>query len=167
MDLITNRTKEIGAMALDGLYERAKAISSNTANALTPNYKRKEVSFEASLRNVIERENEKENIKLQNSALFAQGKTLNNDIQKTLLSKSPEQIALLNSDILNTDIKEGYTISIDDDPQDAYSVDGNNVSIESEMMDEAKTGMQYQVVANLLAKSYQGLRSVIQGQNGQ
>lgn len=162
MDLITNRTKEIAAMALDGLYERSKAISSNTANALTPNYKRKEVSFEASLRNVIERENEKENIKLQNSSLIAQGKIPNNDIQKALLSKSPEQIALLNSDI-----KEGYTISIDEDQSDAYSVDGNNVSIESEMMDEAKTGMQYQVVANLLAKSYQGLRNVIQGQNGQ
>lgn len=162
MDLISNRTREIGAMALDGLYERSKAISSNTANALTPNYKRKEVSFEASLRGVIEKENEKENIKLQNSQLFSQGKVSNNDIQNALLAQSPAQIALLNSDI-----KEGYTISIDDDPQDAYSVDGNNVSIESEMMDEAKTGMQYQVVANLLSKSYQGLRSVIQGQSGQ
>ena len=60
MDFIDNRTRAIGAMALDGLQERAKAISANTVNVLTPNYQRKEVSFEQSLRGVIERENEKE-----------------------------------------------------------------------------------------------------------
>ena len=37
MDLINNRTKNITAMALNGVYERAKAISANTVNALTPN----------------------------------------------------------------------------------------------------------------------------------
>ena len=46
MNLIHNRTKEIAAMALDGLHERSKAISANTVNVLTPNYQRKEVSFE-------------------------------------------------------------------------------------------------------------------------
>jgi flagellar basal-body rod protein FlgB len=50
MDLINNRTKEIAHMALNGLYERSKAISANTANALTPGYQRKEVSFENSPR---------------------------------------------------------------------------------------------------------------------
>ena len=58
MDLIENRTRNIGAMALDGLYERTKAISANTANALTPGYQRKIVSFENSLQSIIKRENE-------------------------------------------------------------------------------------------------------------
>ena len=53
-------------MSLNGLYERSKAIAANTANAMTPGYKRKEVSFEESLQQVIARENEKEQIKLEN-----------------------------------------------------------------------------------------------------
>lgn len=154
MNLIGNRAMEIGAMALDGLYERSKAISSNTANAMTPNYKRREVSFEASLRNIIEREDEKENIKLQNSTKVAK------EGSSALLGQSPKQIALL-----NTEINEDYSISVDVDNEDGYSIDGNNVNIESEMMDEAKTGMQYQVLSNLLSKSYSNLRDVIKGQN--
>ena len=70
MDLINNRTKSIAAMALDGLYERSKAIGANTVNVLTPNYQRKEVSFEKSLQDVIKREDEKENIKIQNSMMY-------------------------------------------------------------------------------------------------
>ena len=67
MDLINNRTRDIMQMSLDGLYERSKAIASNTANALTPGYKRREVSFEESLQQVIKRENEKEDLKIQNA----------------------------------------------------------------------------------------------------
>ena len=65
MDFIDNRTRAIGAMALDGLNERAKAISANTVNVLTPNYQRKEVSFEQSLQNIIAREDEKKQLKFK------------------------------------------------------------------------------------------------------
>ena len=60
MNLIDNRTRAIGEMALNGLEQRARAISANTVNVLTPNYQRKEVSFEESLQGIIQRENEKE-----------------------------------------------------------------------------------------------------------
>ena len=63
MNFIENRAREIGGMGLDGLYERQKAISANTVNVLTPGYQRKTVSFEDSLRNIINRENEKEQIR--------------------------------------------------------------------------------------------------------
>lgn len=154
MDLINNRTTDIAAMALDGLYERSKAISANTANALTPGYKKKIVSFEGSLQDIIKRENEKEEIKLQNSAKFAQNPT------KALLAQSPNQIALLNSEI-----NQGFKIDVESNTEESYSIDGNNVNIEEEMMAEAKTGMQYQVTASLLSKAYSELRSVITGQN--
>ena len=72
MDFIDNRTRAIGAMALDGLTERAKAISANTVNALTPNYQRKEVSFEESLRKIVQREDEKEAMKIQIQLLIKQ-----------------------------------------------------------------------------------------------
>ncbi|MBR5303223.1 MAG: flagellar basal body rod protein FlgB [Candidatus Gastranaerophilales bacterium] len=154
MDFIDNRTRAIGAMALDGLQERAKAISANTVNVLTPNYQRKEVSFENSLRNVIERENEKEAIKLQNSAMY------NQNPKSVLQGQSPAQIAFL-----NTAYEEGYSINIENDTSEALGLDGNNVNLESEMMDEAKTGMQYQVIASLLSKSYAMMNTIIKGQN--
>ena len=154
MDFIDNRTRAIGAMALDGLQERAKAISANTVNVLTPNYQRKEVSFENSLKNVIERENEKEAIKLQNSAMY------NQNPKSVLQGQSPAQIAFL-----NTAYEEGYSINVESDTSDALGLDGNNVNLESEMMDEAKTGMQYQVIASLLSKSYAMMNTIIKGQN--
>ena len=151
MDFINNRTREIANLALDGLYERSKAISANTANALTPNYQRKEVSFEGSLREIIKRENEKEEIRAQNALLYQQNP------KKVLEGQSPAQLAFLNSQT-----SEGYFINIENDTS-AMGENGNNVNIETEMMDEAKNGMRYQVVANLLSKSYAGLKSVIQG----
>lgn len=153
MDLISNRTKDIGAMALDGLWERSRAISANTANALTPNYQRKEVSFEQSLQNIIKRENEKEEMKIQNSIAFQKG-------EKNYLAKSPEELSFLSSNI-----KDGFSINIENDMSDAIDTDGNNVDIEVEMMDEARCGMQYQVVSNLLSKSYSQLNAVIRGQS--
>lgn len=130
MDLINNRTKEIAAMALDGLYERSKAISANTVNALTPNYQRKEVSFEGSLREIIKREDEKENLKVQNSMNY------DKNPNTVLKGQSPEQIALLNSDI-----KDNYFIDVEQDLREPTGTDGNNVVLEEEMMDEAKNGI--------------------------
>ena len=141
-------------MALDGLHERTKAISANTVNVLTPGYQRKEVSFENSLRDIIQRENEKEEIKLQNSMMYQQNP------KSVLMGQSPEQITFL-----NTQVNQDYLIDVSTDMSDALGTDGNNVNLEAEMMDEAKTGMQYSVVANLLSKSYQHLGMVIKGQN--
>ena len=154
MNIINNRTREIAGLALDGLYERSKAISANTANALTPGYQRKEVSFEGSLREIINRENQKEEIKLQNSVQYGK------NASELLKSQSPAQISFMNSQV-----DEGYFIDVENDMAEPFSEDGNNVNLESEMMDEAKNGMRYQIVANLLSKSYQGLSSVIKGQN--
>lgn len=157
MDLIENRTRQIGAMALDGLYERSKAISANTVNALTPNYQRKEVTFEKSLQSIIQKEDEKESIKLQNSAKFAQDITQEKPF---LLKQTPEQIAFLNSCA-----QDDFSVEIQNDTAEPLSENGNNVNIESEMMDEARNGMQYQIIANLMSKSYAQLNSVIKGQN--
>ena len=154
MDFIDNRTRAIGAMALDGLQERAKAISANTVNVLTPNYQRKEVNFEQSLRNIAQREDEKEQIRLQNSAMY------NQNPKMVLQGQSPAQIAFL-----NTAYEDGYSINVESDTSEPLGLNGNNVNLESEMMDEAKTGMQYQVVASLLSKSYATMASIIKGQN--
>ena len=153
MDLINNRTRDIAAMALDGLYERSKAISANTANALTPGYNRKEVMFEKSLQDVIKREDEKEEMRLQNAKMYQDAKSL-------LKGQTPERIAFLSSPT-----NEGFVIDTQDDLSDPIDTDGNNVNIETEMMDEAKNGLQYQVISRLLSNSYSQLRQIISGQN--
>ena len=154
MDLINNTTRDILQMSLDGLYERSKAIAANTANAMTPGYKRKEVTFEESLQNIIAREHEKEQIKLQNSV------HVKNNSAQAILAQSPEQIAFLNSEV-----KDGFFINVEQDSSAGYEISGNNVDIEKEMMDETKNGMTYNTVAGLLSKSYQQLSTIIKGQN--
>ena len=154
MNFIENRTTEIGAMALDGLYERSKAISANTVNALTPGYQRKTVSFEDSLRNIINRENEKEQIKMQNSIDYQMNP------KKVLQGQTPEQLAFL-----NTEIDEGFMINVETDTSDAMGLEDNNVNLEEEMMDEAATGMKYRVLSSLLSKNYGLLNQIIRGQN--
>ena len=154
MDLLDNRARNIASLALDGLYERSKAISSNTVNVLTPNYKRKEVNFEDSLQNIIKKEDEKEQIKLQNAKMYQKNPS------ELLKGQSPAQIAFLNSN-MNKD----FFIDVQTDSAEPVDSDGNNVNLETEMMDEARTGMQYQVVANLLSKSYSQLEQIIRGQN--
>ncbi len=154
MNFIDNRTRSIGAMALDGLQKRAAAIGANTVNALTPNYQRKEVSFENSLQKIIERENEKEEIKLQNSMMYEKNPA------QFQAGQSLEQLAFLNSPI-----HEGFSIDIDQDMAEPIGLDGNNVNIEREMMDEAKNGMQYSVIASLMSKSFASMNAIIKGQN--
>ena len=46
MDFTSSNKIEITKLALDGLYERQRAIAANTANVNTPNYQRKDVVFE-------------------------------------------------------------------------------------------------------------------------
>ncbi len=154
MNFIESRTRDIMQMSLDGLYERSKAIASNTANALTPGYKRREVSFEESLQQIIARENEKEEMKIQNAIEYQKNPS------KIVEGQSIERLAFLNSDT-----NKDFYIDIQEDLSQGYEIDGNNVNIEKEMMDETENGMKYNVMANLLSKSYQQLSNIIRGQN--
>ena len=154
MNLIDDRTRNIGEMALNGLYERQKAISANTVNALTPGYQRQVVSFEKSLQDIIKREDEKEELKIQNSQMYEKNP------QKALKGLPPEQIAFL-----NTEVNQDFIIDVDKDWAEPNGLTENNVNIEREMMDEAKNGMQYQVIAGLLSKSYAQMNTIIKGQN--
>lgn len=152
MEIIDSRTRNIAHMALDGLYERSKAIASNTANALTPNYQRKDVAFENQLQNAIQDENLKTEIKLANSAKFQQNPA------EALKSQDPAQIAFMQRNSIGD-----FKPEILEDFSDS-TMDGNNVILEKEMMDAARTGTQYAIVSTLMSKSFQGLERVIKGQ---
>ncbi|GBF22695.1 flagellar basal-body rod protein FlgB [Candidatus Gastranaerophilus sp. (ex Termes propinquus)] len=158
MDLINSRTRDIAAMALDGLYERQRAHSANIANAATPGFQRTDVVFEDQLQSIREGYDLKTEIKLQNSDPNLWKKNPKEALE-ALKRQDPAQLAFLNSDL-----GKDYKPVVADGFGPSVSTDGNNVVLEEEMLKAAKTGTQYTIVATLLGKSFKGLESVIKGQ---
>ena len=66
MDILSSRASDISHLAMNGLLERQRAIGANIANVETPGYQRKEVAFESQLSEIIEKEDLKDYIKVQN-----------------------------------------------------------------------------------------------------
>lgn len=146
------RSIEITKLALDGLSERHKAIAANTANVMTPGYQRSEVAFEDQLRDVIYKEDYKTNVKRANSAALSYNATLE-DIQSR---PTQSQVAITNQNVYNA-----FNPEIIKDTSQYNPETGNNVDIEKEMMDMAKTGVQYSLLAKLEGKMFEGLSTVI------
>lgn len=160
MDLITSRTTEILRLGMDGLMDRQQAISSNIANAMTPDYQRKEVAFESQLNEIIEKEDLKDFIKGQNSIEYIPPNVdvFTGEIH-TYRTPTQQEKAYLQSNSFD-EFKPQYVTDI----YSGSNIDGNNVELEREMMDLSKTGTKYLVLSNLERRQFSGLRSVIQGQ---
>lgn len=146
------RTIEITRLALDGLTMRQQAIAANTANVTTPNYQRKEVAFEDQLQDMIQKEDLKENIKSANSAAISYNATSLDDIRQP----NVQQMALLNKNSFDS-----YKPEVIRDMSASDPATENNVNVEKEMMDMAKAGTEYGILANLEAKMFGGLSEII------
>ena len=163
VDLISTRTIDLTKLAMDGLMERQKAISANTANVMTPGYVRKDVSFENQLQNIISDDDSKEQMKLQNSLQYnpttvdlAMGSIGDSNSNKSQLTQADKAF-------LQSDIYSGFSPQVSDDTTSAADQTGNNVNMESEIMDMAKTGTKYNVLANLETKAMENIASAIKG----
>jgi flagellar basal-body rod protein FlgB len=141
-------------MAINGLYERSKMTASNIANVATPGYNRQEIMFEDQLQKIREGYQLKEDVRVQNS----HGRDWTHP-KEAIRSQDPAQIAFLQHNPA-----EGYGPQLVRDYDSARSFDGNNVVIEEEMMNTAKTGTQFTTLVTLLGRSFKGLESVIKGQ---
>lgn len=123
-------------IAVRGLSERQTAISSNIANVSTPGYKAKYTSFEDNLQQAIQ-------AKRTNEAPLVTTHTEHMQIGVTDL----EQVQIETEEDLDSVIHSG----------------GNNVDIDSQMVELGRTGMQYRAVARMAEKQFQRLRSTIRG----
>ncbi len=139
MDLIEKRSMQVASLALDGLAARHKSISSNIANADSPNYKRLDISFEDQLQRIIDTEDRKKKHKLEN-----------------MFNENREDFKPGAFDLKFSDFNPVMTIS------EAGSSGINNVNIETEMSELAKNGMRYNSLAVLQQKAFQGMKDVIQ-----
>ena len=154
MDLISTRTIEFATLGLDGLSARHKAISSNIANADTPDYKRVDVTFEDQLSKIINTEDLKENQRLTNSM------GTDNTIDNLLSNNQPKAP-------LSVNYNESFMKMSDFNPQtvesneNAPNTNGNTVNIEQEMSSLTKNGMSYNALANLQSREFKSLAEVI------
>jgi len=158
MDLIMSNTMKTTQLALDGLMERQRAISSNIANVMTPNYQRKEVSFESQLAEINEKAELKKYIKAQNSINY-QPTSIEEITGNYPKYKLPND---LEKAYLQSNIYEAYNPQVMDDIFTGGSLDGNNVELEKEMADLAKTGTKYKVLTNMERRAFEGLQRIIQ-----
>lgn len=115
--------------ALDGTWQRQRAISNNIANHETPGYKAIRVNFENSL--------EKEIKKLENGI-------------PTREKIVEEIVALKNSEI-----------SVYSDYSTSNRADGNNVDMDQENIEMAKTQIQYQYLTRGMTDMFARLRYAI------
>ncbi len=158
MDLISTRTMDLTKLAMDGLMLRQKAISANTANVMTPDYQRKEVNFENQLREIVEKDDLKTYLKEQNSIQY-------NPTGLDMVLKRTEYQGLTpqQNRYLQSDIYSNYNPQIIDDNVSGSDINGNNVNLESEIMDMTSVGMKYNILANLEQKQISTIRGAIKG----
>ncbi len=114
---------------------RREVIANNIANAETPNFKRTDVTFEASLTKALNSEKGKPfEMKL------TRDKHITNDKPVDYKTIMPRRVL-------------DYTTQADSN--------GNNVDIEKEMMDVVKNQMRYQLLTQSVSKEFQTINKVI------
>lgn len=158
MDFISTRTMEINKLAMDGLMQRQKAITANTANVMTPDYQRKEVNFESQLKEIVEKDDLKQYIKGQNSIQY------NPTSLDMVMGDGKPKLTSQQAKYLQSDIYDKYDPQIIDDVASGSDTNGNNVDIEKEVMDMASVGMRYNVIATLEQREIKNISGVIKGE---
>jgi len=158
MDLISTRTIDITKLAMDGLMERQKAITANTANVMTPGYQRKEVNFEGQLREIIEKDELKTHIKEQNSMQYNP-----TTLDMMMGNTQKPNLTVQQARYLQSDIYGNYNPQIIDDYASGSDMNGNNVNLEKEIMDMTNVGLRYNVLATLEQKKLGDVKGAIKG----
>lgn len=153
MELFNVRAIEVTKLAMDGLLDRQKAIASNTANSMTDEYQRKDVAFEDQLRNIIEKDDVRKDIRMKNSLDYNPSSA--NATQKL----TQEHAMFLNQ----RNFDAGYKPEVIKDYTQVDYGNGNNVNIEEEMMDMAKTGSKYSILSTVEGKMLNNLAQIVRG----
>jgi len=115
---------------------RSEILSDNIANATTPNYKRKDISFQAELERVLNSEKSEENIPFKTS--------------------SERHIPLFRPKDLNN-----VTPKINVEYNTYQNNNGNSVDIEKEMQESSKNTLYYSALAQRTASVFNKLKFIL------
>jgi flagellar basal-body rod protein FlgB len=123
-------------VGIHALMERYNATAGNIANAGTPNFLAKEVSFEDDLRR----------------------------IQDKLRYNTEPDLTQTNHNHFNTTASSIYEAKVEvTEPDRDFMVTNNTVDLEREMLTLGKTAMKYRAVATMGRKLFDGLTNIIKG----
>lgn len=144
MDLIDNQSSRVLAKALDGLFERNKAIASNVANAETPGYKAKKVKFEGALQAALtDGSQSPSRMKMASTMRKTNGLHFGvNPLQAQDLNHFEPEVS---------------------EVSESARPDGNSVDIEREMADLARNTGRFTAVSKFESRYFNALRGVIKG----
>jgi flagellar basal-body rod protein FlgB len=121
------------SVALKGLAARQQTISSNIANVDTPGYSAKQLDFETMLQHTLN----------SSSSQLSMAKTKALHMDSTTSSSS----------FYTTSNRAGGT----------YREDGNNVDIDTELIDMSETNIKYQAISQEISSKLLLLKSIAQG----
>jgi len=160
MDLLSTRTIDVTKLAMDGLMMRQKAVTANIANVMTPDYQRKDVSFENQLKEITEKDDLKTMLKERNSIQYTPTSL------DLVTDRSPSALTPQQAKYLQTDVYGNYDPQITDDTNSGGDSTGNNVTLEKEVMDMSSIGMKYTALSTLEQKQLSNIKSAIKGDMG-
>lgn len=131
--LFTDDAINAASLALKGLAARHQVISSNIANVDTPGYSAKQLDFESMLKN-----------------------TLNGTTSHVSMAKT-------NKMHLDADTSFSSFYATNNRSGGTYREDGNNVDIDTELIDMSETAIKYQAISQELSSKLLLLKSIAQG----
>lgn len=132
--LFSDDALSVAALALKGLTARHQTISSNIANVDTPGYNAKQLDFET---------------------------TLQSNLNKTASRVSMAKTSSKHLDVNTSSSSSFYTTS--NRAGGTYREDGNNVDIDTELIDMSETNIKYQAISQEISSKLLLLKSIAQG----
>ena len=133
MNYFSNYTLSMLSRNLDGLWLRQQVTMENLANSSTPNYKSKYVDFEHALKRKMDS-----------------------------LSYKAESTGSVKASELNTIFSEGEVV-LAENTNKTMRLDGNNVDVETESVDLAKTQINYSYSVAELSSYFTKMKLAISG----
>lgn len=132
--LLTDSTFDVARLALDGLTRRQELIGTNLANVDTPGYHAQTNNFEATLQRAIKADAAPLRLAQTNGAHLARP----------------------------TDRRAEFN-AVFEREGGSERADGNNVSIDVELMQQSETGIKYQALTQTVSKKLLLLRAIATG----
>jgi flagellar basal-body rod protein FlgB len=153
MDLINSVTNQLISKSLDGHLARQQAISTNIANAETPNFKHRDVDFQTSLQQALQQSRSSDESKL----------VATNAMPLPLQAKLPQHFGVLLQQEANPTSTAFNAVGVATSEEEGfqYRNDANGVDLEHEMVALAKNAGRFKAITKLQGRLNQQLKTVI------
>ncbi len=138
MDLFANTSVPSLHIALRGLGERQESIGQNIANVSVPGFKSQKVNFEENLQKALQYQQQKHTDLVKTNPKHMDFETVASSVEETQIETESDMATEIHSA-------------------------GNNVDIDAEMLNLARTGLQYRAISQMSRRQLDQLRSVIRG----